>query len=101
MKANQMHKFVWFGALLASMSVLPAFAAPEASVVMQYRLPDGSTKAMLFTVPEGLSLADCRASYKAQLPTFKRQVEEMNIPEFAGAELVSAQCEPYSEDSLN
>jgi hypothetical protein len=88
-------------AALASLLATPAFAAPEASVVMQYRLPDGSTKAMLFTVPEGLSLADCRASYKAQLPTFKRQVAEMNIPEFAGAEFVSAQCEPYSEDSLN
>ncbi|HEV7291087.1 hypothetical protein [Devosia sp. RR2S18] len=79
----------------------PALAAPEAAVVLQYRLPDGSMKSLLFTAPDGLSLSDCQSTYKQQLPTFKRQVEAMNIPEFAGAEYVSASCEPYSEDLLN
>ncbi len=87
--------------LLLSASVAPALAAPEAAVVMTYRLPDGSMKSLLFTAPDGLSLAECRKHYRGQLPTFKRQVEEMNIPEFAGAAYASASCEPYSAEALN
>ena len=87
--------------LLLSATVLPALASPEAAVVMTYRLPDGSMKSLLFTAPDGLSLAECRKYYRGQLPTFKRQVEEMNIPEFAGAAYASASCEPYSAEVLN
>lgn len=95
-----MTKTLALAAMLLSTSVAPALAAPEAAVVLNYRLQDGSTKSLLFTAPAGLSLADCRSSYRDQLPTFKRQVEAMKIPEFAGAEFDSASCEPYSEDLL-
>lgn len=87
--------------LLSAAAIAPALAAPEAAVVMTYRLPDGSMKSLLFTAPDGLSLAECRKHYRGQLPTFKRQVEEMNIPEFAGAAYASASCEPYSAEALN
>ncbi|HWV21593.1 MAG TPA: hypothetical protein VN036_11230, partial [Devosia sp.] len=80
-----MLRFLSLTVLLLTATMTPALAAPEAAVVLNYRLPDGSTKSLLFTVPAGLSLADCRSSYRDQLPTFKRQVEAMKIPEFAGA----------------
>jgi hypothetical protein len=86
---------------LLSAVVSPALAAPEAAVVMNYLLPDGSMKSLLFTAPDGFSLAECRKYYRGQLPTFQRQVEEMNIPEFAGAAYASASCEPYSAEALN
>ena len=84
--------------LMSAASVLPALAAPEAAVVMNYLLPNGSMKSLLFTAPDGFSLAECRKHYRGQLTTFQRQVEEMHIPEFAGAAYASASCEPYSAD---
>ncbi|UXN71761.1 hypothetical protein N8A98_11535 [Devosia neptuniae] len=78
----------------------PVMAAPEAAIVLQYKLTDGTLKPLLFTAPEGLSLADCRSQIRDVLPTFKRQVEQMAIPEFSGAEFVDAKCERYSEDLL-
>jgi len=98
---TSMVKSLIVSTVLLSATVLPALAAPEAAVVMTYRLPDGSMKSLLFTAPDGLSLAECRKHYRGQLPTFKRQVEEMNIPEFAGAAYASASCEPYSADLVN
>ena len=96
-----MVKSLVLSTVLFTAAVAPALAAPEAAVVMTYRLPDGSMKSLLFTAPDGLSLAECRKHYRGQLPTFKRQVEEMNIPEFAGAAYASASCEPYSADLVN
>ncbi|WP_152662623.1 hypothetical protein [Devosia soli] len=87
-------------ALVLSVMTVPAFAAPEAAVVIDYRLPDGSLKSLLFTAPDGYSLEQCREGYRDQLPTFLNQVEAMNLPEFAGGKFESASCKPYSEDLL-
>jgi hypothetical protein len=88
------------GALVLSTTIMPAIAAPEAAIVLDYRLPDGSLKSLLFTAPDGLSLEECRQSYREQLPTFQHQVQAMNLPEFAGGTFESASCQPYSEDLL-
>ena len=95
-----MIKPILLAASLLSASILPALAAPHAAVVIDYRLPDGSLKSLLFTAPDGYSLEQCREGYRDQLPTFLKQVEAMNLPEFAGGKFESASCKPYSEDLL-